>query len=138
MSIAGRCIAASTASGMFVGPGMHRNSRPLATLMRVGSPPEYRNAGCEDLVNSGLTSSSAVGFDRPGQLDPERAAVAQLGLKSHASAHPLGGLLHDGEADSSTLVARAQPVEDAEQGPVRVLAHADAVVLEQEADASVV
>src|SRR5215510_6605410 len=33
MSMAGRCIAASTASGMFVGPGMLRNSRPLETVM---------------------------------------------------------------------------------------------------------
>src|SRR6188474_2336661 len=33
MSMAGRCIAASTASGTFVGPGILRNSRPLATLM---------------------------------------------------------------------------------------------------------
>src|SRR5258706_6053446 len=40
MSIAGRCIAASTASGMLVGPGMQRNSRPLATVMLVLSPGE--------------------------------------------------------------------------------------------------
>src|SRR5215470_12536870 len=33
MSMAGRCIAASTASGMFVGPGMLRNWRPLETVM---------------------------------------------------------------------------------------------------------
>src|SRR6185436_99275 len=33
MSMAGRCMAASTASGMFVGPGMARNSRPLATVI---------------------------------------------------------------------------------------------------------
>src|SRR5215475_1285210 len=33
MSVAGRCMAASTASGMLVGPGMARNSRPLATLI---------------------------------------------------------------------------------------------------------
>src|SRR5256712_4940961 len=33
MSMAGRCIAASTASGMFVGPGILRNSRPLETVM---------------------------------------------------------------------------------------------------------
>src|SRR3989475_90651 len=31
--MAGRCIAASTASGMFVGPGILRNSRPLETVM---------------------------------------------------------------------------------------------------------
>src|SRR5689334_15561722 len=33
MSMAGRCIAASTSSGTLVGPGMLRNSRPLLTLM---------------------------------------------------------------------------------------------------------
>src|SRR6516162_3804515 len=43
MSMAGRCIAASTVSGMFVGPGMLRNWRPLETVMasilsRVGAP----------------------------------------------------------------------------------------------------
>src|SRR6516162_8869940 len=106
MSIAGRCIAVSTASGMFVGPGMHRNSRPLATLMRVRSPSWVCSAACEDLVKGRLTSSDAVGSAR-GQLDPERAAAAQLGLETHTPAHPLGGLLHDGEADSSALVVRA-------------------------------
>src|ERR1043166_1714252 len=35
MSMAGRCIAASTASGMFVGPGMLRISRPPLTVMVV-------------------------------------------------------------------------------------------------------
>src|SRR5438105_3325562 len=39
MSMAGRCIAASTASGMFVGPGMLRNSRPLETVMVIDSSP---------------------------------------------------------------------------------------------------
>src|SRR5919198_918139 len=39
MSMAGRCIAASTASGMFVGPGMLRNCRPLETVMALDSKP---------------------------------------------------------------------------------------------------
>src|SRR4051812_47815846 len=33
MSSAGRCIACSTASGMLVGPGIARNSRPARTTM---------------------------------------------------------------------------------------------------------
>src|SRR4029453_1985057 len=33
MSVAGRCMAARTASGTLVGPGILRNSRPLATVM---------------------------------------------------------------------------------------------------------
>src|SRR5215469_6372867 len=33
MSSAGRCIACSTASGIVVGPGMARNSRPARTVM---------------------------------------------------------------------------------------------------------
>src|SRR3954447_12323764 len=37
MSIAGRCIARSTSSGIVVGPGMARNSRPARTVI-VGFP----------------------------------------------------------------------------------------------------
>src|SRR5262245_28684938 len=33
MSSAGRCIACSTSSGMVVGPGMARNSRPARTVI---------------------------------------------------------------------------------------------------------
>src|SRR5215470_11917859 len=33
MSMAGRCMALRTSSGMVVGPGMLRNSRPLRTAM---------------------------------------------------------------------------------------------------------
>src|ERR1700721_2755494 len=33
MSIAGRCIARSTSSGMVVGPGRARNSRPARTVI---------------------------------------------------------------------------------------------------------
>src|SRR3954463_9761400 len=36
MSIAGRCIARSTSSGILVGPGMARNSRPARTVIAVG------------------------------------------------------------------------------------------------------
>src|SRR5262245_43731426 len=36
MSSAGRCIARSTSSGMLVGPGMARNSRPARTVIVVG------------------------------------------------------------------------------------------------------
>src|ERR1700757_1454929 len=35
MSIAGRCIALSTSSGIVVGPGMARNSRPARTVIAV-------------------------------------------------------------------------------------------------------
>src|SRR4051812_38531384 len=35
MSIAGRCIACSTASGIVVGPGMARNSRPARTVIFI-------------------------------------------------------------------------------------------------------
>src|SRR3954451_8740732 len=35
MSTAGFCIAASTKSGMLVGPGIDRNSRPAATLIEI-------------------------------------------------------------------------------------------------------
>src|ERR1700758_2423757 len=35
MSSAGRCIACSTESGIVVGPGMARNSRPARTVIAV-------------------------------------------------------------------------------------------------------
>src|SRR5258707_1122672 len=43
MSTAGRCMAASTASGMTVGPGIDRNSRPARRVM--GSSGQWRQMG---------------------------------------------------------------------------------------------
>src|SRR5262245_36952424 len=59
MSMAGRCMAASTASGMVVGPGMERNSRPLATVMLVGSPSKRMSVDPEHRVNGRPASSGA-------------------------------------------------------------------------------
>src|SRR5262245_51395165 len=64
MSMAGRCMAARTASGMFVGPGMFSNSRPLATLMGASSP-------C-----AGSTSGSDHRASRAGERQFDRTARA--------------------------------------------------------------
>src|SRR5262249_34585242 len=98
MSMAGRCIAASTASGMFVGPGMLRSSRPRLTVMVVdfnlyGSQGTDHNCRSR-LQQQGCTHASRC---RRGVLDIHRAT--RRAAARHAADRRLAGrraVLHHG------------------------------------------
>src|SRR4051794_29289693 len=60
MSSAGRCIACSTSSGMLVGPGIARNSRPARTT--IAGFPCWRDGTCRAVAAD--TASAAFYADR--------------------------------------------------------------------------
>src|SRR3954453_15292680 len=79
MSTAGRCMAASTASGITVGPGIARNSRPARKVMggsvkrqggfasTFGGPDRSRNI--QGPIHNGDRSPAAdFAFDRPENI----------------------------------------------------------------------
>src|SRR5262245_5961037 len=80
MSMAGRCMAASTASGTLVGPGMFRNSRPLATLMDAWSPYDnvWNTCATSTILPAGRGKvKSAILRAREGQIrDPSTGIEA--------------------------------------------------------------
>src|ERR1700738_1720410 len=96
MSSAGRCIARSTSSGMVVGPGIARNSRPARTtivLFLVDGPGEgmQGNAGkfkpegdAAKLLPPGF--AAARGFGVLDRAEPARAlADVHLDLRVPAA-----------------------------------------------------
>src|SRR5438094_7008128 len=99
MSIAGRCMAASTASGMLVGPGMQRNSRPLATVMLVLLPGEnlVNLLGCSMhvlariLPDAGRFELPCIREAAPEALDRERRQVGiALAVEDQVGQRPPG------------------------------------------------
>src|ERR1700726_1974466 len=73
MSSAGRCIARSTSSGMVVGPGMARNSRPARTVI-VGFPL-VDGHGCR--LTAGISRCRDLFLKRIGYAVPD--LILQLG-----------------------------------------------------------
>src|SRR5688572_16214613 len=69
---------------------------------------------------------------RPGQLDPEPAALAFLRDDAHAAAHAPHGAADDRETDAGARIRRCfvQPLEDLEDLVVILRRDADAVVLD--------
>src|SRR5215831_614121 len=68
MSSAGRCIARSTSSGMVVGPGMARNSRPARTVMR-GFPYSWSRPWMQPMARNFKAFASR--FERIGYASPD-------------------------------------------------------------------
>src|SRR5438093_9810272 len=83
MSIAGRCMAASTASGMLVGPGMQRNSRPLATVMPVLLPGENLASSTSIARATGLRQEDRDRPRRPPWQTPRDQAQGDLAAPLH-------------------------------------------------------
>src|SRR5262245_16614333 len=80
MSTAGRCMAASTASGMTVGPGIARNSRPADRGMRI-------RGGWEDTGSGGEIYVAHLAR-RPTRIAPRRkACIAASALASISMAN---------------------------------------------------
>src|ERR1700676_922100 len=87
MSSAGRCIARSTSSGMVVGPGIARNSRPARTtifLVPCGDAPAEGcrgmagNSSYNMMIISSLRATGPRGYNflrRPG-LEPGPIATS--------------------------------------------------------------
>src|SRR6187431_344633 len=83
MSTAGRCMAASTASGMTVGPGMARNSRPAAT--DIGGPVAVRGPMWRSMFRRGRQNHECL-WDHQGVTLPQKPRLtAGVALARHAA-----------------------------------------------------
>src|SRR5215813_2688652 len=110
MSTAGRCMAASTASGITVGPGIARNSRPADRGMRIRADGRARAA--EEKICSTLGAARGARRELRHDGRPYLAAANTLALISMAnrsSSFDQAGPPRPAEASGTTaltLVAR--------------------------------
>src|SRR5258707_6499784 len=84
MSSAGRCIARSTSSGMLVGPGIARNSRPARTTIVVvpcstSGPAMDAGKGCE------IQPVGALFSERFGDRGPD--LILEFGCRRARNRH---------------------------------------------------
>src|SRR5262245_53343065 len=121
MSMAGRCIAASTASGMFVGPGMLRNSRPLETVM----PRFYADSAHTSTlsIHAGRShATSALPQHHADDLPPRVALEFELRLDDLVE-EPVLGVREDSERGLPgdlrfEMIALQHDLEHTEAAPV--------------------
>src|SRR5678816_4840909 len=65
------------------------------------------------------------------QFQPERAASSGFRVDSHPSAHPFGGLFHNGQPNARAFVLFADPLKHHEDLVLEVLGNSDAIVLDE-------
>src|SRR3954452_17832328 len=81
MSSAGRCIACSTSSGMLVGPGIARNSRPArTTIVVVSLKPCALEKGCRGMTtNSSYNMLNLASLPADGSRECARLFAQRTG-----------------------------------------------------------
>src|SRR4051812_49537335 len=109
MSSAGRCIACSTSSGMLVGPGIARNSRPArTTIVVVSLKPCALEKGCRGMTTNSsynmlnLASLPADGSRECARLFAQRTGYTVPDLILDLSG---GGARNDAGGAGSLVVA---------------------------------
>src|SRR4051795_1186748 len=110
MSSAGRCIACSTSSGMLVGPGIARNSRPArTTIVVVSLKPCALEKGCRGMTTNSsynmlnLASLPADGSRECARLFAQRTGYTVPDLILDLSG---GGARNDAGGTGSLVAAR--------------------------------
>src|ERR1041385_5407624 len=95
-------------------------------------------AACDGSCGSGAGGGVGRRHGPDGQREPERGALAGLGLDADAAAVELDDALADGQADAGAgvLVAAVQALEDLEDAVEVARLDADAVVLDGDAPAA--